>query len=137
MYQIRLSPLGTSGTVNSGGGLVLTQVLPTSTTVPPAPPPITTKITLGSIGVDLSAKTASVEVVGESNAKEPDGKMPLNVGKLGRSSIADLTRAERPIFEVRVKGDSSDFARKLQALGWRNRTSFEDGIAATEKERGT
>jgi hypothetical protein len=79
-----ISPLGTSGTINSSGGLILTQVLPTEGA------PITTKITLGSIGVDLAAKTASVEVIGESNAKEPDGKMPLNVGNLGRSSIADL-----------------------------------------------
>jgi hypothetical protein len=80
-----ISPLGTTGTVNSSGGLVLTQVLPTSATTA-----ITTKITLGSIGVDLSAKTASVEVIGESNA-ESEGKKPLNVGNLGRSSIADLT----------------------------------------------
>jgi hypothetical protein len=79
-----ISPLGTSGTVNSTGGLVLTQVLPTSATTA-----ITTKITLGSIGVDLAAKTASVEVIGESNA-EAEGKKPLNVGNLGRSSIADL-----------------------------------------------
>jgi hypothetical protein len=81
-----ISPLGTTGTVNSAGGLVLTQILPV-----PGSESITTKITLGSIGVDLAAKTASVEVIGESNAKEPDGKMPLNLGKLGRSSIADLT----------------------------------------------
>src|SRR6195952_33734 len=80
-----ISPLGTSGTVNSAGGIVLTQVLPTSATTA-----ITTKITLGSIGVDLGAKTASVEVIGESNA-ESEGKKPLNVGNLGRSSIADLT----------------------------------------------
>ena len=79
-----ISPLGTSGTINSAGGLRLSQVLPTSATTA-----ITTKITLGSIGVDLSAKTASVEVVGESNA-ESEGKKPLNVGNLGRSSIADL-----------------------------------------------
>jgi len=80
-----ISPLGTSGTVNSAGGIVLTQVLPTSATTA-----LTTKITLGSIGVDLAAKTASVEVIGESNA-ESEGKKPLNVGNLGRSSIADLT----------------------------------------------
>lgn len=79
-----ISPLGTSGTINSSGGLRLSQVLPTSATTA-----ITTKITLGSIGVDLSAKTASVEVIGESNA-ESEGKKPLNVGNLGRSSIADL-----------------------------------------------
>jgi hypothetical protein len=79
-----ISPLGTSGQVNSGGGLKLVQELPTTTT------PITTKITLGSIGVDLAAKTVSVEVVGESNA-ESEGKKPLNLGNLGRSSIANLT----------------------------------------------
>lgn len=82
-----ISPLGTKGTINSTGGLVLTQVLPTSATTA-----ITTEITLGSIGVDLAAKTASVEVIGKSNAKDPStGKEPLNVGVLGRSSIADLT----------------------------------------------
>jgi hypothetical protein len=80
-----ISPLGTSGTVNSAGGLVLTQVLPV-----PGSESITTKITLGSIGVDLAGKTASGEVIGESNAKEPDGRMPLNFGKLGRTSIADV-----------------------------------------------
>ena len=30
-------------------------------------------------------------MIGESNAEEPEGKKPLNVGNLGRSSIADLT----------------------------------------------
>jgi hypothetical protein len=77
-----ISPLGTTGAVNSSGGLKLVQNL----TGGPS-----TTITLGSIGVDLAAKTATVEVVGESNAAEPDGKKPLNVGNLGRSSIADLT----------------------------------------------
>jgi hypothetical protein len=76
-----ISPLGTSGQVNSSGGLKLVQNLKQG--------PSTT-ITLGSIGVDLAAKTASVEVIGESNA-EAEGKKPLNVGNLGRSSIADLT----------------------------------------------
>jgi hypothetical protein len=80
-----ISPLGTSGQVNSAGGLKLVQVLPTSATTA-----ISTSITLGSIGVDLAAKTASVEVIGESNA-ESEGKKPLNLGNLGRSSIADLT----------------------------------------------
>ena len=80
-----ISPLGTSGAVNSSGGILLSQVLPTSATTA-----ITTKITLGSIGVDLAAKTATVEVIGESNA-ESEGKKPLNLGNLGRSSIADLT----------------------------------------------
>jgi hypothetical protein len=76
-----ISPLGTAGAVNSSGGLKLVQNL----TQGPS-----TTITLGSIGVDLAAKTATVEVIGESNA-ESEGKKPLNVGNLGRSSIADLT----------------------------------------------
>ena len=62
-------------------------MLPTSATTS-----ITTKITLANFGVDLAAKTASVEVIGESNA-ESGGKKPLNLGNLGRSSIADLTIA--------------------------------------------
>ena len=40
--------------------------------------------------LDLSAKTVTVEVVAQSNA-ESEGKKPLNLGNLGRSSIADLT----------------------------------------------
>jgi hypothetical protein len=82
-----VSPAGTSGTINSTGGIRLSQVLPTSATTA-----LTTKITLGNFGVDLAAKTASVEVIGESNA-ESGGKKPLNLGNLGRSSIADLTIA--------------------------------------------
>lgn len=76
-----ISPLGTSGQVTSTGGLKLVQNLKGGPS---------TSITLGAIGVDLAAKTASVEVIGESNA-ESEGKKPLNVGNLGRSSIADLT----------------------------------------------
>jgi hypothetical protein len=75
-----ISPLGTSGQVNSAGGIKLVQNLGSAST----------SITLGSIGVDLAAKTATVEVNGESNV-EVEGKKPLNVGNLGRSSIADLT----------------------------------------------
>jgi hypothetical protein len=85
-----ISPLGTSGTVNSTGGIRMSQTLPTGPTTA-----ITTKITLGSIGVDLSAKTATVEVIGESNA-ESEGKKPLNLGNLGRSSIADLAITASP-----------------------------------------
>lgn len=80
-----ISPLGTEGQVNSSGGIKLVQsfqVSPTET--------FSTTITLGSIGVDLAAKTATVEVNGESNVTV-EGKKPLNVGNLGRSSIADLT----------------------------------------------
>lgn len=80
-----ISPLGTTGSVNSSGGLKLVQNLPTSATTS-----LSTTITLGSIGVDLAAKTATVEVIGESNVEE-GGKKPLNLGNLGRSSIADLT----------------------------------------------
>jgi hypothetical protein len=80
-----IGPTGTAGVVQSGGGLRLVQVLPTSPTTA-----ITTKITLAAMYVDLSAKTVSVEVVGESNAKNSEGKEPLNLGNLGRSSIADL-----------------------------------------------
>ncbi len=81
-----ISPLGTSGQVNSAGGIKLVQVLPKSATEN-----LSTTITLGSIGVDLAAKTATVEVNGESNVETEPGKKPLNVGNLGRSSIADLT----------------------------------------------
>ena len=77
-----ISPLGTSGQVNSSGGIKLVQQIPGTS--------FSTTITLGSIGVDLAAKTATVEVNGESNV-EVEGKKPLNVGNLGRSSIADLT----------------------------------------------
>jgi hypothetical protein len=85
-----ISPTGTSGTINSTGGIRLSQTLPTSATTA-----ITTKITLANFGVDLAAKTASVEVIGESNA-ESGGKKPLNLGNLGRSSIADLTITSTP-----------------------------------------
>jgi len=76
-----ISPLGTSGQVNSAGGIKLVQKIPGTS--------LSTTITLGAIGVDLAAKTATVEVNGESNV-EVEGKKPLNVGNLGRSSIADL-----------------------------------------------
>jgi hypothetical protein len=76
-----IAPNGTTGAVNSSGGLKLVQNLKSGPS---------TSITLANIGVDLAAKTAGVEVIGESNA-ESEGKKPLNVGNLGRSSIADLT----------------------------------------------
>jgi hypothetical protein len=76
-----IAPNGSTGTVNSSGGLKLVQNLQQGPS---------TSITLANIGVDLAAKTAGVEVIGESNA-ESEGKKPLNVGNLGRSSIADLT----------------------------------------------
>ncbi|MCW2979601.1 MAG: hypothetical protein JWO14_1328 [Solirubrobacterales bacterium] len=76
-----IAPNGSTGAVNSSGGLKLVQNLKQGPS---------TSITLANIGVDLAAKTAGVEVIGESNA-ESEGKKPLNVGNLGRSSIADLT----------------------------------------------
>jgi hypothetical protein len=86
-----LSPLGTSGQVNSSGGIKLVQTFQKSPTET-----LSTTITLGSIGVDLGAKTATVEVNGESNVETEPGKKPLNVGNLGRSSIADLTITSTP-----------------------------------------
>jgi hypothetical protein len=78
-----ISPLGTEGQINSAGGIKLVQKIPGTS--------LSTTITLGAIGVDLAAKTATVEVNGESNVETEPGKKPLNVGNLGRSSIADLT----------------------------------------------
>jgi hypothetical protein len=91
-----VSPLGTTGTVNSSGGLKLVQ---TESLPGIGQPSVTTAITLGNIGVDLGAKTAGVEVIGSSNFAEPGSnpaKYPLNLGNLGRSSIADLTFTSTP-----------------------------------------
>jgi hypothetical protein len=76
-----ISPTATAGQVQTAGGLLLTQKLPTSPTTA-----LETEITLGNMWLDLSAKTVTVEVVAKSNASES-----LNLGNLGRSSIADLT----------------------------------------------
>jgi hypothetical protein len=76
-----IAPSGAAGVVQTAGGLLLTQKLPTSPTTA-----LETEITLGNMWVDLSAKTVTVEVVAKSNASES-----LNLGNLGRSSIADLT----------------------------------------------
>ena len=76
-----ISPTASAGTIMSSGGLKLVQQL----TKGPS-----TTITLGSFYVDLSAKTVTVEVIAESDA-EVEGKKPLNLGNLGRSSVADLT----------------------------------------------
>jgi hypothetical protein len=80
-----IAPDASAGVVQTAGGILLTQKLPTSPTTA-----IETEITLGNIWVDLSAHTISVEVVAHSNA-ESEGKKPLDLGNLGRSSIADLT----------------------------------------------
>ncbi len=81
-----VSPTGTAGVVQSGIGIKMVQNLPLQVGA------ITTNITLGGMYVDLAAKTATVEVIAESNAESPagSGKKPLNLGNLGRSSIADI-----------------------------------------------
>ncbi len=76
-----ISPTATGGVVKSAGGLKLVQKLQTG-----AESFITTNITLGAFWVDLAGKTATVEVVAESDASKE-----LNLGNLGRSSIADIT----------------------------------------------
>jgi len=76
-----VAPSGLAGVVQTAGGLLLSQKLPTSPTTA-----LETEITLGNMWLDLSAKTVTVEVVAKSNASDS-----LNLGNLGRSSIADLT----------------------------------------------
>jgi hypothetical protein len=77
-----LSPTGIKGvTQKSSGGLRLVQKLPMG--------PSTT-LTLGAMYLDLSEKAVTVEVIAESNA-EVGGKKPLNLGNLGRSTIAEVT----------------------------------------------
>jgi hypothetical protein len=77
-----ISPLGTGGVVQSAGGVELEQKL----ALPEPGKFLETKITLGGFYVDLGAKTITVEVSAVSNASQE-----LNLGNLGRSSIADLT----------------------------------------------
>jgi Htaa len=72
-----IAPDANSGVVQTTGGVKLVQNLG---------PAGTTAMTLANIWVDLSAKTATVEVVVESTISPK-----LNLGALGRSSIADLT----------------------------------------------
>ena len=76
-----ISPTATAGQVQTAGGLLLTQKLDKGDGSF-----LETEITLGNMWLDLSARTVTVEVVAKSNASES-----LNLGNLGRSSIADLT----------------------------------------------
>lgn len=76
-----ISPTATAGQVQTAGGLLLTQKLDKGDGSF-----LETEITLGNMWLDLSAKTVTVEVVAKSNASSA-----LNLGNLGRSSIADLT----------------------------------------------
>jgi hypothetical protein len=85
-----VGPTGTAGVVQSAGGLQLLQKLPLDETGTKF---LETEINLNNVFVDLAAKTLTVEVVAKSNAESPSGsgKFPLNLGNLGRSSIADIT----------------------------------------------
>jgi len=74
-----IAPNATSGIVQTTGGVKLRQE--------PFPTIVTT-MTLNAIYVDLGAKTATVEVIIETNA--PGVTSPINAG---RSSIADLNLA--------------------------------------------
>ncbi len=76
-----IAPTATAGQVQTTGGLLLTQKLDKGDGSF-----LETEITLGNMWLDLSAKTVTVEVVAKSNASDS-----LNLGNLGRSSIADLT----------------------------------------------
>jgi hypothetical protein len=71
-----IAPDASSGIVQTTGGVKLVQTLG---------PGKTTTMTLANIWIDLGAKTATVEVVVESTIS-PE----LNLGALGRSSIANL-----------------------------------------------
>lgn len=74
-----IAPDASSGIVQTLGGLKLHQVF--------APGSVETTMTLNAIWVDLGAKTATVEVTVESKGIDPK----LNLGALGRSSIADIS----------------------------------------------
>jgi hypothetical protein len=74
-----IAPDANGGIVQTTGGLKLNQVF--------EPGKAETTMTLGAIWVDLGAKTATVEVTVESKGIDPK----LNLGVLGRSSIADVS----------------------------------------------
>src|SRR3954451_85853 len=74
-----IAPDANGGIVQTSGGLKLNQVF--------VPGEVETTMTLGAIWIDLGAKTATVEVTVESKGIDPK----LNLGPLGRSSIADIS----------------------------------------------
>ncbi|HEY0390463.1 MAG TPA: hypothetical protein VGC63_02005 [Solirubrobacterales bacterium] len=76
-----MGPTASAGVLQTTGGLRLSQNLEAAGPNGKGE----TILTMGNIWVDLSAKTATVEVTIE-NAKTPE----LNRGNLGRASIADL-----------------------------------------------
>jgi hypothetical protein len=81
-----LAPTATAGVLKTVGGLQLTQNLEGAG----ANGNGQTTLKLANIWVDLGAKTASVEVVVENNATNAETKKALNLGNLGRASIADV-----------------------------------------------
>ncbi len=74
-----IAPNASGGVVQTTGGVKLVQTVA---------PEKTTTMTLGNIWIDLGAKTATVEVTVESTISPQ-----LNLGSLGRSSIANLNLA--------------------------------------------
>jgi hypothetical protein len=84
-----IAPDASSGIVQTTGAVTLHQIL--------VPAEKETTMTLSNIWVDLGAKTATVEVTVESTV---DPK--LNLGPLGRSSIADLN-----LTGATIKSDAS------------------------------
>jgi hypothetical protein len=74
-----IAPNATGGIVQTSGGLKLHQVF--------KPGEAETTMTLNAIYIDLGAKTATVEVTVESIGISP----ALNLGPLGRSSIANIS----------------------------------------------
>lgn len=83
-----IAPAAAAGVVNSSGGVKLTQKLQKSATEF-----YETEIVLANFDTDLGGKTVGVEVTAHSNAESPQGsgKKPLDLGALGRSSIANLS----------------------------------------------
>jgi hypothetical protein len=77
-----MGPTATAGTLQTLGGLELTQSLAALT----MDPENVTTLKMQNIWVDLAQKTASVEVV-ITNPKTPEA----NLGNLGRASIADIS----------------------------------------------
>jgi hypothetical protein len=77
-----MGPTATAGTLQTLGGLELTQSLEALT----ADKENVTTLRMQNIWVDLAQKTASVEVV-ITNPKTPEA----NLGNLGRASIADVS----------------------------------------------
>jgi len=74
-----LAPDASAGIVQTSGGLRLKQVF--------VPGEVETTMTLSNIWIDFGAKTATVEVTVESKGIDPK----LNLGPLGRSSIANIS----------------------------------------------